>query len=377
MTAGKAAFSALALAGAYHLWSRSGRSPRPAPPDLRLIEAVESGIDAGKGNLLGVQTYMLAGDYAGEDRFHAKLDGYLAAARERGWLNERTIAVFPEYIGTWLVAAGEKRRVYDADTLAEAMRPIVLANLPAFLGHLARARAEDAAKAAIFRMKAKRMAAIYHATFSRLAARYGITIVAGSIVLPDPAVWGGGVAPGEEPLYNVSIVYRPDGSPHDEPVRKAFPVPDELGFTTPGGVADLPVFETPAGRLGVLICADSWFPEPYEVLRRKGAELLAVPSYAYPENSWTKPWGGYMASVPSPADAAADGYHRLSEGEAWLRYALAGRMGASGARQGINVFLRGRLWDLGSDGHSVAVDEHGVTEVGHVEGAALLNHWLH
>lgn len=35
-------------------------------------------------------------------------------------------------------------------------------------------------------------------------------------------------------------------------------------------VEDLPVFETPVGKLAVLICADSWFPEQYKALKEKG-----------------------------------------------------------------------------------------------------------
>ncbi len=37
---------------------------------------------------------------------------------------------------------------------------------------------------------------------------------------------------------------------------------------------DLPVFETPVGRIGLTIGSDFYFPEVYEVLRMKGAEIL-------------------------------------------------------------------------------------------------------
>ena len=67
---------------------------------------------------------------------------------------------------------------------------------------------------------------------------------------------------------------------------------------------------------------------------------------------------------------------RLTEGQAWRKYALAGRMGASGAKQGINVFLRGVLWDMTADsGQALAVSESGVTQSSGA-GAALLNLWL-
>ncbi len=43
-------------------------------------------------------------------KFHA----YLENARRQGLLNERTVVVFPEHVGTWLVASGEKPEVYAA-----------------------------------------------------------------------------------------------------------------------------------------------------------------------------------------------------------------------------------------------------------------------
>jgi len=37
---------------------------------------------------------------------------------------------------------------------------------------------------------------------------------------------------------------------------------------------DLPVFEFDFGRVGILKCYDGWFPEPFQVLSLKGAELI-------------------------------------------------------------------------------------------------------
>ena len=65
-----------------------------------------------------------------------------------------------------------------------------------------------------------------------------------------------------------------------------------------------------------------------------------------------------------------------TEGEAWRKYALAGRLAQSGARHGLNVFLRGSLWDMKADsGTAIAVREGEVREAGRA-GGALLNLWL-
>ncbi len=43
---------------------------------------------------------------------------------------------------------------------------------------------------------------------------------------------------------------------------------------------ELPVFDTPLGRIGLLVCYDAWFPEAARTLAVKGAEILCVPSNA-------------------------------------------------------------------------------------------------
>jgi N-carbamoylputrescine amidase len=43
---------------------------------------------------------------------------------------------------------------------------------------------------------------------------------------------------------------------------------------------ELPVFDTPLGRIGLLICYDAWFPEAARTLALKGAQIICVPSNA-------------------------------------------------------------------------------------------------
>ncbi len=335
----------------------------------------EFGVDAGCGNLLGVQPWLEAADYASAGRFEARLEGYLRAAAEKGWLTPRTIVLFPEYTGTWLVAVDESPALYRASTIEQGMRRLIVRRLPAYLRALFAARAPDRFRAALFHLKAKRMAHVYQTVFAALARRYGVTVVAGSIVLPEPDIVAGVLTPGDGPLQNVCLVFRPDGSPYPRLVRKAFPIEAERPFTASASPASLPTFDTPAGRLGVLICADSWYPEPYAVLKAQQPDLLAVPSFLSPAGVWNQPWRGYDGAPP-PADTDPADAGRLTEGEAWLKYALAGRMHAAGARCGLNVFLRGRLWDMGSDGRAVAVRGTSVEVAPATEGPLLVNCWI-
>jgi N-carbamoylputrescine amidase len=47
---------------------------------------------------------------------------------------------------------------------------------------------------------------------------------------------------------------------------------------------ELPVFDSPLGRIGLLICYDVWFPEAARTLALKGSQIICVPSNA--PNDW-------------------------------------------------------------------------------------------
>jgi predicted amidohydrolase len=366
--------TAAAAGAAYVIWRRRQPAP-PAAPRLHLQCVTSFGQDAGAGNLVAVQPYMQTTDYATPQLFLEKLDGYLATAQRQGWLLPNTVVLFPEYIGTWLVATGEAQRLYEKRTLAGALQLLVLRNLLPFLITLPRARGVNRVQDAVFRLKARLMARTYQNAFSHLAQRYGVTVVAGSIILPHPAIRDGRIWLGNGPLQNVSVVFRPDGTLHDAVVRKVYPLRDELPFARGASPTELPVFDTPVGRLGVLICADSWYGTAYDALASQGVDLILVPNFLTGDEIWDRPWRGYDPGPPPP-DVDARDVGRLTEGEAWLKYALAGRMARSGARAGLHAFLRGRLWDLRGDGHTIVVTPDGVLEAPRVRRAALVNYWL-
>jgi hypothetical protein len=188
-------------------------------------------------------------------------------------------------------------------------------------------------------------------------------------------VVAGTVTPGKGSLYNAAFVFRPDGFAESLPARKSFPVSDELPFVAAAPVSSLPVFDTPAGKLGVLVCADSWFPEAYRQLRDQGVELLAVPSASTHGYQWYDPWSGY-SGWPVPEDVDRRDIGVLTERQAWGKYALAGRMASAGARAGINVFLYGDLWDLEFNGGRWRLVSGKTNIEGECDGAAVINLWL-
>jgi predicted amidohydrolase len=363
------AFSLLVCAGLWGIY----RTPAAldTPDDLRLPATPPSDepARAASAHLVAIQPWLDQRHYQSADRLRTHLGAYLAEARNAGQLGEGSIAVFPEHTGTWLVAAGAPRASFTANSTTGAMTHLILANPLPFALALAGSNEEDRLAAAVFRMRAARMARDYQSVFSGLAREYGVTIVSGSIVLPDPSVIEGEIRTGNGPLYNVSAVFAPDGQAHDELVRKLHPIPDEAGFTAAATPQDIPVFHTPAGRLGVLICADSWHPDAYAPLTENRADLIAVPAFLQPSGVWTQTWGGYTTGWPADADQSDAG--RLTEAQAWQTYSLPGRLNATGARQGVTAFLRGNLWDLGSDGANILVEGNTHRVAGDMEGASI------
>lgn len=328
----------LAGLGSYARWCQQ----RPVShylSDLRSQVAFDLGQPGARGNLLGIQPELFAGDYQSLSRLRLKLAAYLDHARERGMLNARTVVVLPEHIGTWLLAVGEKDELYHAPGQRQALHWLAASNPLDFLGALLAAQAPSRVSDALLRTKAQSMAHDYQQLFGDLARDYGITLVAGSIVLPEPRVEHGRLQVGRGPLYNVSLVFDHAGKPLGQPQRHAY---DAETNTTTTATA-LQVLDTPAGRLGVLLGGD--------VARLADARTLAASRLD-------------LLAMPSDLQAAADATQ------------LHEQLLRSGIHAGMQVHLRGRLWEQQGQPPALAF-RAGTSALGaSTSGAQLVNLWL-
>ena len=367
------AMALLAALTTYAMWT----AERPVGhylSDLRIQLAVDQGVPGDRGNLLGIQPELFPTDYQSPERLHRKLAAYLQQARDQGLLNAKTIVVLPEHIGTWLMVSGEKDELYQASTFDEAMNWLAVSNPLPFLRALIGAQGDSRLKDAHLRMKAKSMAGQYQALFGGLAREFDITLVAGSIVLPEPSVKDGALSIGKGPLYNTSLVFGRDGAPIGQPQRQLSPSLAEQGFIRPSGDRAINVIQTPAGRLGVLIGNDSWYPDNYRKLNDQGAELIAVPAFVIGRSTWDQPWRGYQGPFTPSEISLKPG--ELSEGQAWHRLTLTAQPPSSLANAGVSVFLRGQFWNQGSAGQSFLSSNGQHFADGEARGARLLNIWL-
>lgn len=121
---------------------------------------------------------------------------------------------------------------------------------------------------------AKHTAAIVE-KFSELAISYNINIISGS--MPEIK---------NDRLYNVGYLCRRDGS--IESYEKLHVTPDETKVWGLQGGRSLKAFDTDCGKIGILICYDTEFPELSRLLADEGMDILFVPFLTDTQNGYSR-----------------------------------------------------------------------------------------
>ena len=100
--------------------------------------------------------------------------------------------------------------------------------------------------------------------WEKVARERGVYIVAGITELAEDGVR----------CYNSAVLIGPDG--YIGKHRKLHLWCDDKIFFEPGDLG-YQVFETPIGRIGMLICFDMWYFENFRILALKGADVVCCP----------------------------------------------------------------------------------------------------
>jgi predicted amidohydrolase len=185
----------------------------------------------------------------------------------------------------------------------------------------------------------------YVTTFSAIARKLGMWLVAGSGLFPRNRLGdhAATLVPATADVYNTSIAFDPEGRVAGV-TRKMNLVPtqeDVLGLTA-APAAELAVLDTEVGRVGTLICYDG-FREPHSgaepafirgapLLDGLGAEIVAQPS----ANAW--PWDG-----PWAFNEPGESQRRSQQ---WFREGTAAELGGlHSVRYVVNPQLTGDVLD--------------------------------
>jgi predicted amidohydrolase/GNAT superfamily N-acetyltransferase len=108
----------------------------------------------------------------------------------------------------------------------------------------------------------------------RMAVTYNINIIGGSMPVIE-----------NDMVYNICYLFHRNG--HIDEQRKLHVTHQEKKDWIIEGGDELQVFETDAGKVGILICYDVEFPELGRILSEQGMEILFVPF-------WTDTKNGYL-----------------------------------------------------------------------------------
>ncbi len=111
--------------------------------------------------------------------------------------------------------------------------------------------------------------------FSELAITYNINIISGS--MPEIV---------ENRLYNAGYLCRRDGT--TERYEKLHVTPDEVKVWGMQGGNILKAFDTDCGKIGILICYDSEFPELSRLLADEGMDILFIPFLTDTQNGYSR-----------------------------------------------------------------------------------------
>ena len=111
--------------------------------------------------------------------------------------------------------------------------------------------------------------------FSELSISYNINIISGSMPEMRDGI-----------LYNVGYLCKRDGTV--ERYEKLHVTPDEAKVWGMQGGTELKVFDTDCGKIGILICYDSEFPELSRLLADEGMDILFIPFLTDTQNGYSR-----------------------------------------------------------------------------------------
>lgn len=248
-------------------------------------------------NLILAQPTLHPQDYFGTRTLLSVCQSFLEKAQQQGWLTPQTVVLFPEHIGTWLLVSGEVKYVYDCEQWESALQWLVSTRPIGYLPHLPLDPSSESMLQGLFQFKAQRMADQYHLLFSHLAKRFGVHIIAGSIVLPNPSISDNKLHIEDGELRNISVLYRPNGSPDPTFAIEHHIAPFERRFLQafPQPHVQPNVWQTPLGQTGILIGQDhASLSSLEEWVANQSLDVILHPTFLLPSDPCERPshlWG--------------------------------------------------------------------------------------
>ena len=306
--------------------------------------------------LVAVQLEVDAAVVASGDVYRAEInDAAACAIEEAGTTTDQRFLVFPEIAGHLALLALAPAPAHRAKTLSTALAGAAVRRPLEVLRGVASSR-RLAPKHAVLAALAPDGEKYWRSVFGPLARRHDAWVVAGSHLRLTPA--------GD--LTNASMLFAPDGRcvATTDKVNLVPGIedgaPGGLGLAR-GAAADVPIVETPMGKVCTIVCYDG-FAEPHTSLERfvpLGPELAGRGGVTIAANPAANPW---YWDEPWPPKKLAGGMERAAgtRADQWEREGLrASMLRDAFARFGVTAHLVGHVLDLHFDGCSEILERSG------------------
>ncbi|MFA7574650.1 MAG: nitrilase-related carbon-nitrogen hydrolase [Arcobacteraceae bacterium] len=249
---------------------------------LILSTSISDGTAESKGQLVAVQMKLNIEDFYSQQDFTKKIENLMEEVATKTNSDLPALVVFPEDIGLMLIAQKNKETLSTVHTIEEAIKKMTMKHLLPLAWY--RIRYNLSWVPALYYYYNKEIARTYFDTFSNLAKKYRMYIVAGSVPLPHYEISQGEVFYQEGPLspeiYNTSYLFDPAGRVvgYQDKVH-LLELEQEGGLhLTAGNIEDIKVFDTTLGKTGIAVCLDSFKEDVINRLREQDAEILIQPS---------------------------------------------------------------------------------------------------
>jgi len=283
------------------------------------------------GQLVAVQMKLDIEDFYSQQDFTKKIENLMDKVDTKTDSDLPALVVFPEDVGLMLIAQGNNQTLSTVNTIEEAIKKMTMKHLLPLLWY--RIRYNLSWVPALYYYHNEEIARTYFETFSNLAKKYQVYIVAGSVPLPNYKISNGEVLYQEGALspeiYNTSYLFDPVGKVigYQDKVHLLELEQEEGLHLTAGNLEDIKVFDTTLGKIGIAVCLDSFKEDVINRLREQEADILIQPS-ANP-----LPWEKWQQE--EWLDSSYKHTHELK----YFKYA-------------INPMMNGEFFDLGFYGQS-------------------------
>ena len=295
-----------------------------------------------RGQLVAVQMKLEINDFYSQESFERKISNLMEEVANEVNPELPTLVVFPEDVGLMLIAQGNQETLKTVETIEEAIKKMTMKHFIPLVWY--RLRYNISWVPALYYYYNKSIAETYFETFSSLAKKYNVYIVAGSVPLPHYQIRNGEFLYQEEAIgpqiYNTSYLFDIDGKVmgYQDKVH-LLELEQEGGLhLTPGRLEDIEVFDTKIGRLGIAVCLDSFKEDVIDRLREQKADILIQPS-ANP-----LPWEDWQQ-------------------EEWLESSYKYTYELQYFKYAINPMMNGEFFDLGFYGQSSIISRENTSNL--------------